>query len=299
MELWKGLLSDVNDLSELATLDFEDNAFEEDLKKQYNTLKSRFKEHRIEALLSGEYDSNGALLSIQSGAGGVDAQDFAQMLERMYLRYIEKRGWRVAVIERNVGGEAGIKKVVLEINSINAYGFLKAEAGIHRLVRLSPFNSDNLRQTSFASVEVIPIVKESDAIEIQQDDLRIDTFRSQGKGGQGVNTTDSAVRITHLPTGIVVMCQNERSQLQNKETAMKVLQSRLLEKKRKEEQEERDRLRGEVKDVAFGNQIRSYVLHPYKQVKDHRTSSVDKDVDSVFDGGIEEFIKAYLEQRQK
>lgn len=284
-------MADVLELSQL-----EDNEFEEEVKNQYNILRDEYERHRLIALLGGDHDSSDALFSIQSGAGGVDAQDFAQMLERMYLRYFENKEWKTEVIERNVGGEAGIKKVVIQVNALNAYGFLKAEAGIHRLVRLSPFNSDNLRQTSFASVEVIPIIDDPGEIEIKTEDIRIDTFRAQGKGGQGVNTTDSAVRITHTPSGIVVTCQNERSQLQNKETAFKVLASRLAEKQRQEEEQKREALRGEVKDVAFGNQIRSYVLHPYKQIKDHRTNHVSKDVDAVLDGEIDQFIKAFLEK---
>ncbi len=274
----------------------EDNEFEKDIKKQYTEIKKVFEENRIIALFQGEYDSNGAIFSIQSGAGGVDAQDFAMMLERMYMRYFEKKNWSATVIERNVGSEAGIKKVVFEVKAVYAYGYLKAESGIHRLVRLSPFNSDNLRQTSFASVEVIPIVEDSNEIQIKDDDLKIDTFRAQGKGGQGVNTTDSAVRITHIPTGTVVTCQNERSQLQNKDTALKVLRSRLIEKKRIEDAKEKEHLRGDVKEVAFGSQIRSYVLHPYKQVKDHRTNYVDKNVEAVLDGDIDIFIKKFLER---
>lgn len=266
------------------------------MKNQYNSLRDQYEKHRLVALLNGDHDTSDALFSIQSGAGGVDAQDFAQMLERMYLRHFENKEWKTEVIERNVGGEAGIKKVVIQVSALNAFGFLKAEAGIHRLVRLSPFNSDNLRQTSFASVEVIPIIDDPGEIEIKPEDVRIDTFRAQGKGGQGVNTTDSAVRITHMPSGIVVTCQNERSQLQNKETAFKVLASRLAEKQRQEEEKKREALRGEVKDVAFGNQIRSYVLHPYKQIKDHRTNHVSKDVNAVLDGEIDQFIKAFLEK---
>lgn len=293
VELWKSIESNVEDLRELVSLD--DNEFEKDIKKQYTEIKNIFDENRVIALFQGEHDSSGAIFSIQSGAGGVDAQDFAMMLERMYLRYFEKKDWNASVIERSVGSEAGIKKVVFEVKALYGYGYLKAESGIHRLVRLSPFNSDNLRQTSFASVEVIPIIENSDEIEIKDDDLKIDTFRAQGKGGQGVNTTDSAVRITHIPSGTVVTCQNERSQLQNKATALKVLKSRLIEKRRIENAKDKEQLRGDVKEVAFGSQIRSYVLHPYKQIKDHRTNHVEKNVEAVLDGDIDNFIKQYLE----
>lgn len=264
---------------------------------QYNEIRSRFQQYRFIALMKGKYDSSNAIFSIQSGAGGVDAQDFAEMLERMYLRYFEKKNWDVDIIERNVGSEAGIKKVLMSISGQFAYGLLKAERGIHRLVRLSPFNSDNLRQTSFVSVEVMPEIDDDSEVEIKDEDLRVDTFRAQGKGGQSVNTTDSAVRITHMPSGIVVSCQNERSQLQNKLTALKVLRSRLVEENLRKQEEEKRKLKGESKEVSFGNQIRSYVLHPYKQVKDHRTNLVKKDVDAVLDGGIDEFIKEYLEKK--
>lgn len=281
------------ELSEIS----ESEEFEKEIEIQYNEIRSTFQKNRFVALMRGTYDSADAIFSIQAGAGGVDAQDFAEMLERMYLRYFEGKEWSVEIIDRNTGSEAGIKKVLMQVSGNYAYGLLKAEMGIHRLVRLSPFNSDNLRQTSFASVEVMPVIENDDEVEISDDELRVDTYRAQGKGGQSVNTTDSAVRITHIPTGIVVTCQNERSQLQNKITAMKVLRSRLVEQKLKKQEEERKKIKGESKEVSFGNQIRSYVLHPYKQVKDHRTNLVNKNVDAVLDGKIEEFIKEYLEKK--
>jgi len=294
---WDNLQREVHDLVELESSD-DAKELQSEIEEHYTVLKKSFSKNRIQALMQGTYDDRDALLSIQAGTGGVDAQDFAEMLERMYLRFFEKRGFKVQIIERNVGSEAGIKKVVMSVKGLYAYGYLKVEGGVHRLVRQSPFNADHLRQTSFALVEVIPEIAETKEIEVTDDELRIDTFRAQGHGGQGVNTTDSAVRITHIPTNIVVTCQNERSQLQNKQTAMNVMKSRILEHKRREEKKRREQIKGESKDVTFGNQIRSYVLHPYKLVKDHRTKYEEKNVVAVLDGGIDGFIKSNLEAKK-
>ncbi len=247
-------------------------------------------------MLSGPYDAQPAYLQVQAGAGGVDSQDWAQMLERMYIRWADQKGWKTSIIEEMEGEEAGIKSATIELRGPFAYGYAKAEAGVHRLVRLSPFDQAHRRHTSFARVEVMPEVDDSIDIEISPDDLRIDVYRAGGHGGQGVNTTDSAVRLTHLPTGIVVTCQNERSQLQNKETAMKVLRSRLLERKLQEQREERLKLRGEYREAAWGNQIRSYVLHPYNMVKDHRTDAETSNTQAVLDGEIGLFVEAFLRE---
>lgn len=249
----------------------------------------------FQTLLGGDYDSASALLTVRSGAGGVDAQDWAEMLMRMYLRYAEKKGFRASVLDETRGGEAGIKSVTLEIQGTYAYGYLRGEAGIHRLVRLSPFNANSLRQTSFASVEVMPVIENDDsAIVLKPEDLRIDTYRSSGAGGQNVNKTESAVRITHLATNTVVTCQTERSQLQNREQAMKLLRSKLLQQKLEEQAEAKRKLRGEFKSAEWGNQIRSYVLHPYTMVKDHRTDTETSDTTKVLDGSLDMFIESTL-----
>lgn len=253
----------------------------------------------FQTLLGGDYDSASALLTIRSGAGGVDAQDWAEMLMRMYLRYAEKKGFRTSILDETRGGEAGIKSVTIEIDGTYAYGYLHGEAGIHRLVRLSPFNANSLRQTSFASVEVMPVIENDDtAIVIKPEELRIDTYRSSGAGGQNVNKTESAVRITHLATNTVVTCQTERSQLQNREQAMKLLRSKLLQQKLEQQAEETRKLRGEFKSAEWGNQIRSYVLHPYTMVKDHRTDTETSDTARVLDGQLDMFIESTLRYLQ-
>lgn len=293
---WSALEGDLTSLVELceASGTHGDDALEQ----EYARLRTRFEKLEFQALLSGRYDAAGALFAIHAGTGGVDAMDWAEMLLRMYLRYCEKRGWRVKILDEQRGGEAGIKTATLEIAAPYAYGYLKAEHGVHRLVRISPFDAEGMRHTSFALVEVIPDMGEAVDIEIRAEDLKIDVFRAGGHGGQSVNTTDSAVRITHIPTGIVVTCQNERSQLQNKETALRYLKAKLQRLKETEQEEERQRLRGAYSEAAWGNQIRSYVLNPYRMVKDHRTNAETQEVQDVLDGDLTQFIEAYLRKGQ-
>ena len=285
----------VAELIELITL-FESASAEEkaDIEKQAQNLQKDFEALEFKSLLGGEYDQNDVILAIRSGAGGVDAQDWAQMLLRMYLRWAEKNGFKAHVVEETRGAEAGIKSATLEITGPYAYGYLQSEAGVHRLVRLSPFNADSLRQTSFAIAEVLPIIEEIAEVNIQPQDLVIDTYRASGAGGQHVNTTDSAVRITHVPTNIVVTCQSERSQLQNKEQAMKVLKARIHQRYLEEQRAEKQKLRGVYKSADWGNQIRSYVLHPYKMVKDHRTKHETANAEKVLDGDLYEFMESFL-----
>lgn len=266
----------------------------EEVEEQFIDLKKEFDALEFKSLLGGEYDKNDVILAIRSGAGGVDAQDWAQMLERMYLKWSEKNGFKAVMVEETRGAEAGIKSATIEISGPYAYGYLQSEAGVHRLVRLSPFNSDNLRQTSFAIVEVLPVIEEISEVVISQSDLVIDTYRASGAGGQHVNTTDSAVRITHTPTGVVVTCQSERSQLQNREQAMKVLKARIHQKYLEKQKEERVKLRGVYKSAEWGSQIRSYVIHPYKMVKDHRTKHETSDAEKVLEGELQEFMESYL-----
>ncbi len=247
-------------------------------------------------LLSGPYDKNDCILEIHSGAGGTEACDWANMIYRMYQRWCEKKKYKIEILDYQTGEEAGIKSVSLKIKGLNAYGYLKNEKGVHRLVRLSPFDSNNRRHTSFASVEVTPDIEVDNSIEIDEKDLKIDVYRSTGAGGQGVNTTDSAVRVTHLPTKIVVTCQNERSQIQNKEQAIKVLKSKLLVKKLEEQAKEINAIKGEQMNIEFGSQIRSYVMHPYSLVKDHRTNEETSDVFKVLDGEIDKFIESNLKK---
>ncbi len=247
-------------------------------------------------LLSGPYDKNNCILEIHPGAGGTESCDWASMLYRMYTRYCEKKGFKTEILDYQDGDEAGIKSVSILVKGLNAYGYLKNEKGIHRLVRLSPFDSNNRRHTSFASVEVTPEIEKNDEIEIDEKDLKIDVYRSSGAGGQGVNTTDSAVRITHLPTKIVVTCQNERSQIQNKEHALNVLKNKLLVLKMEQEENKINEIKGESKEINFGSQIRSYVLHPYSMIKDHRTNVETSNTDKVLDGDIDMFIEENLKK---
>ena len=260
-------------------------------------LKAEVSRRELEALLAGRYDEGDAFISIQAGMGGTDAQDWAEMLLRMYTRWAEAQGFSVNLVDESPGDEAGIKSATIEVRGPYAYGYARAEAGVHRLIRLSPFNAAHTRQTSFARIEVMPEVDDAPEVVIHPDDLRIDVFRSGGKGGQGVNTTDSAVRITHLPTGIVVTCQNERSQVQNRETAMKILLARLTQMEQTKRDAEQAKIKGEHKDAGWGNQIRSYVLHPYNMVKDHRTDVETSNTGAVLDGEIDSFIEAYLRSR--
>ena len=283
---------DANDLSELAKISTD--AENVDLEKQVQGLAKKVGEMEFLVLLSGKYDQNDVIMTFYAGAGGADAQDWAEMLLRMYLRWAEKNKFSAKIIEQSRGSEAGIKSATVEIDGHYAFGYLKGEHGVHRLVRLSPFNADQLRQTSFALVEVLPVVAEGNESEVKEGDLKIDTYRSSGAGGQSVNTTDSAVRITHLPSGIVAACQNERSQAQNKEQAMRVLRAKLHQKVVEEQDEEKRKLRGEHRSAEWGNHILSYVLHPYKMVKDHRTKHKTSHTEKVLDGELKDFIDAFL-----
>lgn len=264
---------------------------------EIDVIERELESLEVLALLSGEFDENPAILEIHPGEGGTDSQDWAEILLRMYTRWAELRGFKFDLLEASPGDEAGIKSATLTVEGRHAYGLLSAERGVHRLVRISPFDAAKRRHTSFASVGVTPEVAEDVAIEINDDDLRIDTYRSSGAGGQHVNVTDSAVRITHLPTGIVVSCQNERSQMQNKGVAMRVLKSRLVQRAREERQVEMQALKGEQRDIGFGSQIRSYVMHPYQMVKDHRTELETGNVQAVLDGDLDQFIEAQLKKR--
>lgn len=288
------LRSDADDLEALAEMADEDPELAGELEEQVTSVETRLAALEEERLFSGPYDAGDALVTINAGAGGTDAQDWAEMVLRMEMRWAEKRGFDVELLEVSPGEEAGIKSATFKVAGENAYGLYGAEKGVHRLVRLSPFDSANRRQTSFAGLEVAPIVDEVDEVEIDDDDLQIDTYRASGAGGQHVNKTDSAVRITHRPSGIVVQCQNERSQTQNKLTAMNMLRAKLLEQRERERQEEIAREKGEAQDVNFGSQIRSYVLHPYTMVKDHRTSFEMGDAQRVLDGDLDGFVRAEL-----
>lgn len=290
---WQELDRSIRDILELSGLG--DTSLKADLTTQLHKAQTQFEDLKDELKFAGAYDDHNAILSIHAGAGGTDAQDWAGMLLRMYVRWAEKSDYQVKTVDESPGEEAGIKSVTLEIDGSFAYGKLKGEHGVHRLVRLSPFNADNLRQTSFAKVEIMPKIDKPDDVEIDEKDLKIDVYRSGGHGGQSVNTTDSAVRVTHLPTGIVVAIQNERSQLQNKETAMTILRSRLAQLQLEQHAEKVSELKGPNEQAAWGNQIRSYVLHPYKQVKDLRTRYETTDPDAVLDGNLDDLINAYLE----
>lgn len=294
IEPWQKLTADIKEASELLAMN--DESMKHELSKQLDELEKHFESMKDELKLSGPFDNHSAILGIYAGAGGTDAQDWAGMLLRMYLRWADAEGFAAHVIEESSGEEAGIKSAVVEIDGNYVYGKLKGEHGVHRLVRLSPFNADNLRQTSFAKVEILPEIDSPDDIEIDEKDLKIDVYRAGGHGGQSVNTTDSAVRITHLPTNIVVAIQNERSQLQNKETAMTILRSRLAQLQLEQHQEKVAGLKGPNQSAEWGNQIRSYVLHPYKQVKDLRTKYETSDPDAVLGGDLNALIDAYLEQ---
>ena len=291
IEPWQVLRSQTNDIVEL--MDLGDDSMIAEFDEQISALEAEYANRRRDLLFKGEYDSYAAIVKLSSGAGGTDAQDWTEMLERMYLRWAEKHDMHVELVERSAGDEAGIKNATYIVRGTYAYGWLKSEHGVHRLVRLSPFNADNLRQTSFALVEIMPEIAAPDEVQIADKDLRIDIYRSGGNGGQGVNTTDSAVRITHIPTGIVVAIQNERSQIQNKETALKILKSRLAQMQLEQHAETLADLRA-GESASWGAQIRNYVLHPYTLVKDTRTKYEDRDAAGVLDGKIDGFMSAYL-----
>jgi peptide chain release factor 2 len=297
--VFRDLERDVEDLEPLAELAEEDPEIESELDDQIQAVQERLAALEEERLFAGRYDSGDALVTVNAGAGGTDAQDWAEMVLRMEMRWAERRGFDVELLEVSPGEEAGIKSATFLVKGENAYGLYGSEKGVHRLVRLSPFDSAHRRQTSFAGVEVSPVVDEASDVEIDEDDLQIDTYRASGAGGQHVNKTDSAVRITHRPTGIVVQCQNERSQSSNKAEAMTMLRSRLLELEERKRREEIARERGEAQDVNFGSQIRSYVLHPYTMVKDHRTGYEMGDAERVLDGDLDGFVRAYLEKAAK
>jgi len=292
-EPWVQLRAGVRDMLELASTN--DESLSTEVAQQADTLLQQFEKLKDELKFSGPHDSSDAIISIHAGAGGTDAQDWAQMLFRMYVRWAEQQGYSVQMIDESAGDEAGIKSATLEISGPLVYGKLKLEHGVHRLVRLSPFNADNLRQTSFAKVEVMPKIDQPGQLEVDEKDLKIDVYRAGGHGGQSVNTTDSAVRITHLPTGITVAIQNERSQLQNKETAMTILRSKLAQLQLEQHQEKLSELKGPNQSAEWGNQIRSYVLHPYKQVKDLRSRYETSNVDTILDGDLDELLHANLE----
>lgn len=289
----KTCFEDIETLIEMAE-EMDDKDLLEEIADNAEKFKLEFEDYRIKLLLSDEFDANNAVVTIHAGAGGTESCDWAEMLYRMFNRWADKRGFGIEVLDYLDGDEAGIKSVTFQVNGINAYGYMKSEKGVHRLVRISPFNAAGKRQTSFASVDVMPELDDSIKVDINEDDLRIDTYRSSGAGGQHVNKTSSAIRITHIPTGIVVQCQNERSQHSNKDKAMKMLMSKLYLLKKQENEEKLSDIRGEVTDNGWGSQIRSYVLQPYTMVKDHRTNCEVGNAQAVLDGNIDTFINAYL-----
>ena len=298
---WSVLEKEINDISEMADL-FQSAGGEgelTELESRYAELAESFSDLEFLSLFSEKYDRDNVLLAIHAGTGGVDAQDWAEILERMYLRYSERKGWKAEILDRNYGNEAGLKSVVLRIVGAWAYGYLKGENGVHRLLRNSPFDADGARHTSFALVEVIPEIKDSEEVVIKEEDLRIDVYRSSGPGGQSVNTTDSAVRIVHLPSGLSVACQSERSQHQNKENALKILKTKLYQKNLAEKEAEERKLKGDVQKAEWGRQIRSYFLYGNRLVKDHRSDYETANVEQVLDGGIDDFIKEYLRWLKK
>jgi peptide chain release factor 2 len=294
LETYETLSRDVEDLDGLIELAAEDEELASELDEAFESVEQRLEALEEERLFTGRYDAGDALVTVNAGAGGTDAQDWAEMVLRMMMRWAERRGFKVELLEASPGEEAGIKSATFRADGENAYGLYSAEKGVHRLVRLSPFDAAHRRQTSFAGVEVAPVVEDSGEIEIDDEDLQVDTYRASGAGGQHVNKTDSAVRITHRPTGIVVQCQNERSQSSNKATAMAMLRSKLAELEERRRQEEIAKEKGEAQDVNFGSQIRSYVLHPYTMVKDHRTEFEVGSADRVLDGDLDGFVHAYL-----
>ncbi len=297
VEPFKEGVEKLSELQELTEISEDDNDLLQQIQTELDQLAHNVSDLELKSILSGPFDRNNVILSINAGAGGTESCDWSNMLLRMYTRFADEKGYTVKTLDILPGDEAGIKNVTLGIEGDMAYGYLKSEKGVHRLVRISPFDSNKRRHTSFASVDVIPEIEDDVEVDINPEDLRIDIFRSSGPGGQSVNTTDSAVRITHLPTNTVVQCQNERSQLNNKATAMKILRARLYEMKRKEQEAKMSKEYGEKQKIEWGSQIRSYVMHPYSMVKDHRTSAETGNVARVMDGGLDEFIEAYLKFR--
>lgn len=299
LSVWQGFLREVDELSEMAQLSEEEGeeSLTDEIKKKLEILERKFSRLEFATLFSGAYDNRPAIVSIHAGSGGTEAQDWTQMLLRMLVRFAERRDWNVTILNESRAEDVGIKSVTFRVEGRYAYGYLKSEAGVHRLVRISPFDAEKMRHTTFALVEVIPELDEVAVIDIDPKDIRIDTFMASGKGGQSVNTTYSAVRIVHIPTNISVSCQNERSQQQNKETAMKILKSKLYQIQLESQEKEKKELRGEYQSAEWGNQIRSYVLHPYKMVKDHRSEHETSDTEAVLDGELEPFMEAYLRKQ--
>lgn len=293
---YQALLQEHEDLTLLIEMAEEENdaSVVEEIVSSFHTLEEQYDAMRLETLLTGPYDKNNAILSLHAGAGGTEAQDWVQMLMRMYIRWAERRGFSVKILDILDGDDAGVKSVTMLISGTNVYGYAKTEKGVHRLVRISPFDASGRRHTSFASLDVMPEFDDDIEININPEDLRVDTYRASGAGGQHINKTESAIRITHLPTGVVVSCQTERSQIQNRETAMKMLKSKLLEIAEREKMEKIEDIKGDMKDIAWGSQIRSYVFHPYTLVKDHRTGFEIGNVNAVMDGELDGFINAYL-----
>ena len=296
IDFWEAIDQQITDLIELSQLG--DESFRDELETETQKLEETIEKLEFDSMLSGEHDQGDAILAIHAGAGGTDSQDWTEMLQRMYLRWIESKGYEANILDTTFGEEAGVKSVTIAVNGPFAYGYLRPEKGVHRLIRLSPFDSAHRRHTSFALVEVLPQVENDKDVEINRDELQIDVYRSSGAGGQNVQKNATAIRITHIPTGIVVTCQNERSQLQNRENAMRVLRSRLLEIKEQEQEDQIAELRGEYTKAEWGSQIRSYFLHPYQMVKDHRTNYEVGNAQAVLDGKIDGFIEAYLRSHQ-
>ncbi len=296
LQLWEDLAHDVDSTLAMAAESEkqEDDVLLKDITAQTKKIRKTFEKMAVSVLLSEEHDDKNAVLSIHAGAGGTEAQDWAEMIKRMLLRFIEKRGWKADILDEQAGSEAGIKSCVIEVSGTQAYGYLKSEHGVHRLVRISPFDAEKMRHTSFAMVEVLPELDDEVEIEMDAKDLRVDTFHAGGKGGQNVNKVETAIRITHLPTNTVVTCQNQRSQGQNKETAMRILKSRLAQLEHQKKLEEKEELRGKAEKVEWGSQIRSYVLHPYQMVKDHRSNVETQDTEDVLDGDLDAFVEGYL-----
>ncbi len=294
IESWRSIKSQSDDLASLIELAEGDSAMIAEISAENDDLTTRLDALELDLALSGPHDNSNAIMIIHSGEGGVDAQDFAEMIVRMYLRWADRKGIKAEILDSTSGDEAGIKNATVELTGTHAYGFAKAESGSHRLVRISPFDAAHRRHTAFALVEVLPEIENDTEIDLKLDDVRVDTYRASGAGGQHVNKTSSAIRLTHGPTGIVVTCQNERSQGQNREAAFKILRARLLERKMQEEADERSKLKGEHVNAGFGNRIRSYVLHPYTMVTDHRTDTTVSDVNAVLNGALDPFINAYI-----